>query len=236
MKICSQCKKELDDSEFYSKRGKCKKCISENRTKRYLLNKKSEKLAHKTYYKLNKNNILKNNKDWQSNNKDKINKTARKNYNPVKAKSRRIKNKIILRKYKSKWRLNNKAYPRLYVLNRRHDDVNFKIVGNLRHRIKKALNGNCKSDHTLSLLGCSLDFLKQHLQSTAIKNGYYEFDINNYDSKQFHIDHVIPCCAFNLSCSYHQKLCFNWSNLQILSKESNMNKLYTSDILYEKVA
>lgn len=64
----------------------------------------------------------------------------------------------------------------------------------------------------------------KHLELTAIKNGYKDFNINNYDSSKFHIDHVVPCAAFRLECSYHQKLCFHWTNLQILERIKNQKK------------
>jgi hypothetical protein len=73
-------------------------------------------------------------------------------------------------------------------------------------------------------LGCSLDYLKQHLQEIAIKNNYLDFNINSYDGNKYHIDHIIPCNSFNLQCSYHQKLCFNYNNLQILEAEENIKK------------
>ena len=81
-----------------------------------------------------------------------------------------------------------------------------------------------KSKSTLQLLGCSLEFLKRHLQETAIKNSYLNFNINNYNGKEYNIDHIIPCSSFNMKCSYHQKLCFHWSNLQILNFMDNMKK------------
>jgi hypothetical protein len=81
-----------------------------------------------------------------------------------------------------------------------------------------------KSQHTLNLIGCSIDYLKQHLQETAIKNGYLNFDINNYSGKKYHIDHIKPCSSFNLTKPEEQLKCFNWSNLQILSAKENMIK------------
>ena len=48
--------------------------------------------------------------------------------------------------------------------------------------------------------------------------------INNYSGKDFHIDHKIPIDAFNLVCKYHQRLCFNYNNLQILKAEDNLEK------------
>lgn len=34
----------------------------------------------------------------------------------------------------------------------------------------------------------------------------------------------VPISKFNLNCSYHQKLCFNWTNLQILKANKNRKK------------
>jgi hypothetical protein len=132
--------------------------------------------------------------------------------------NKNIKNYYI----KNKEKINIKR--KEYFCKRRKSDINFKLRTNIARRILHALHDNYKSNHTLNLLGCSINYLKQHLQTTAIKNGYKEFDINHYSSKKYHIDHIVPCAVFNLSCSYHQKLCFNWSNLQILKAEENLIK------------
>lgn len=111
----------------------------------------------------------------------------------------------------------------------RYTNSSFKIMDNCRRRIRYALNGNSKSNKTVVLIGCNTEELKNHLQQTAINNGYKNFNINNYSGQEYHIDHVIPCSKFNLECSYHQRLCFNWSNLQVLTKEKNLKK---SDTIY----
>ncbi len=41
----------------------------------------------------------------------------------------------------------------------------------------------------MKLIGCDLNTLKNHLQKTAIKNGFLNFDINNYSGYDYHIDH-----------------------------------------------
>lgn len=113
---------------------------------------------------------------------------------------------------------------REYIRNKRNTDINHKIINNLRTRIYSGLNGITKSDNTFNLVGCSIERLKKYLQQTATKNGYKDFDINNYSGREYHIDHIVPISNFNLKCSYHQRLCFNWSNLQILTKEKNLLK------------
>jgi hypothetical protein len=94
----------------------------------------------------------------------------------------------------------------------------------LRHRIWAVLKGISKSQHTLELLGCDLEQLKQHLQETAIKNNYQGFNINTYSGKDYHIDHIKPCASFDLSKEEEQKKCFHWSNLQILAAQENLIK------------
>ncbi len=121
----------------------------------------------------------------------------------------RIKNRNI-RLHKQRYRWKN--------------DSNYKIKTLLRHRIWLAIKDNQKSTHTMELLGCSIEFLKDNLQATAIFNGYKDFDINNYSGKEYHIDHIVPCDCFNLKDPNQQKDCFNWQNLQILEAKVNIIK------------
>ena len=85
------------------------------------------------------------------------------------------------------------------------------------------VGGDIKSDHTINLLGYEKykDIKNKYLpylQKTADNRyGVGKFDINNFDRKKFEIHHKVPCNKFNLKCSYHQKLCFNWENTEILS-------------------
>lgn len=91
----------------------------------------------------------------------------------------------------------------------------------IRRAVKKKKKKQTKTEE---ILGCSIYKLKTHLQETAIKNGYINFDIEDFDGKIFNIDHIIPQSKFNLNCSYHRKLCFNYTNLQILTSKENLKK------------
>jgi hypothetical protein len=113
-------------------------------------------------------------------------------------------------------------------MSERRKDPTFRIVENLRKRIHSALKHNIKSKRTLELLGCSMEYLKAHLQNTAIGNGYLNFNIENFSGKEYHIDHIIPCAYFDLSIPENQSKCFHYTNLQILSVTDN---LYKSDKL-----
>lgn len=115
---------------------------------------------------------------------------------------------------------------------RRKTDIQYKLTSDLRRRVLKALEGVAKSKPTLELLGCSVEHLKEHLQQTAILNGYNDFDIENYSGQDYHIDHIIPCSKFDLSNPEEQHKCFHYTNLQILTAEKNIQK---SDSLFFEV-
>jgi len=149
-------------------------------------------------------------------------KYSNKNRNKLRINSKKYyyknKKKVLLK------RKNNRDKISQYERKKYMEDTNFRIASLLRRSIRKFLKRNQRQHSSLQLLDCSLDFLKNHLQETAIKNGYLDFNINNYSGKEYHIDHIVPCSAFNLKCSYHQRLCFNWKNLQILDKQANLEK------------
>lgn len=228
-RFCSKCKQELPVTNFFIRNklkklyvSYCKVC-SHNR---YIETKNKYKETRKNYLKKNQDRLKKCRKNYIEN-YEKNHLLTYKEYVNSKAKKYRDKNrnkvKITNKKYSDKRRLLGLSAK--YDRDRRKTNLNYKLLCNLRRRIKYALCGKNKSKSTMLLIGCSIEELKIHLQQTAIKNSYLNFNIENYSSKEYHIDHIIPCCAFNMSCSFHQKLCFNWSNLQILSAKDNLIKV-----------
>ena len=105
-----------------------------------------------------------------------------------------------------------------YMRDRRKVDSNFRLLGNLRHRLNMALKNDSKSARTMKLIGCSIDFLKQHLEK-QFKSG---MSWSNYG--KWHIDHIKPCASFDLSKPSEQRKCFNYINLQPLWAEENLRK------------
>lgn len=102
-------------------------------------------------------------------------------------------------------------------------DESYRIGKLLRTRIYYAIRNNCKSNHTLNLLGCSIEHLKQHLEF-QFKEGM-TWDNLGSGEKNWQIDHIIPCAKFDFSNPTHQRICFNYRNLQPLwAKENNKKK------------
>jgi hypothetical protein len=121
-----------------------------------------------------------------------------------------------------KWREAHKeetrVYKREYLAIKRANDQLFKLKELLRSRLRNALEGKKKSDRAMNLVGCSLEDLKAHLESTFQEGMTWD------NQGEWHIDHIIPCVAFDLEDPLEQKACFHYRNLQTLWKIDNSQK------------
>lgn len=105
---------------------------------------------------------------------------------------------------------------------RRKEDPEYKIEGNLRARmltvIKESKTKKC--DNTMRLIGCSPSFLIEYLESQFTDGMTWE----NHGYKGWHIDHIKPCCSFDLTNSAAQLECFHYTNLRPLWYEDHITK------------
>jgi hypothetical protein len=137
-------------------------------------------------------------------------------YNPAHAEERA---KYIHEYYiKNKERLNESK--KIQQAKRWRTNLNFRITCNLRSRLNQAIKHNLKSKHTKELIGCTIDFLKQHLE----KQFKPEMSWQNYGLYGWHIDHIKSCDSFDLSKEEEQRTCFHYTNLQPLWAEENLSK------------
>lgn len=109
-----------------------------------------------------------------------------------------------------------------YHRKRRANDQSFRLVDNLRRRMRLALNGKKKSNKSFDLIGCTPEFLKEHLESKFESGMTWD----NYGLHGWHVDHIRPCASFDLSDPEQQKVCFHYSNLQPLWAKDNLNKRF----------
>jgi hypothetical protein len=127
-----------------------------------------------------------------------------------------------------KWIENNKPALREYMARygreRRASDPEFKLVSMARNKIWCALNRNrtgvFKAAKTRELLGCTPKELVLHLESMFLPGMSWE----NYGIRGWHVDHIKPCAAFDLTDPEQQKQCFNYKNLQPLWWLDNIRK------------
>ena len=134
----------------------------------------------------------------------------------------RLKNKKYIQKKNKEYRLKNKNLIKKLQLNwdrsQRKNNPNFKIKHNLRNRIYSVLKGNNKSASTMELIGCSIDKLWNHLESK------FESWMTKENYGLWHVDHIIACANFDLTCPEQQRTCFHYTNLQPLEAIENMRK------------
>jgi hypothetical protein len=132
---------------------------------------------------------------------------------------------------RKKYRINNiekcQKLERDWARERRKDPL-FKLISNMRARTRAILkNGNAvKLKSTMELLDVpDAEFLWKHLEKT-FKPGMTRYNNGQYNGKNkvWHIDHIIPCSAFDLKCPLQQVLCFHHCNLQALWAEDNISK------------
>ena len=106
--------------------------------------------------------------------------------------------------------------------NRYNSDESFKLNCLLRGRIHEAIKKHSgdKAYKSMELLGCTIEHARDHLESQFTEGMTWD----NMGKGGWHIDHIIPCAFFDLTKPSHQKVCFNWQNLQPLWESDNCVK------------
>lgn len=101
-------------------------------------------------------------------------------------------------------------------------DPQFAAAQYLRNRVNNALafRGAEKCDSLRRLVGCSKAELVAHIESKFRDGMTWE----TRGVKGWHIDHIIPCSAFDLTKPEEQLRCFHYTNLQPLWWHENMAK------------
>ena len=94
-----------------------------------------------------------------------------------------------------------------------------RVKENIARRLRLLLEGQ-KSQKTSDLLGCSAEQLRRHIESTWTD----EMSWDNYGSRGWHIDHVIPCAAFDQGDEFERRACWNYRNLRALWGDENLAK------------
>lgn len=93
-----------------------------------------------------------------------------------------------------------------------------KLLHSMRVRLGRIVRGCSLSKNSYELIGCSPDFLVTWLESKFEPGMSWD----NYG--QWHMDHIIPCAAFNIEDREEAKKCFHYSNLRPLWAKQNIAK------------
>lgn len=214
-------------------RPECKICISEKRE----ANKEKKHEYNKQYWEKTKDVQREKSRKWRENNKDHVKQKMEewlelnKDYKKQKDKEYRINNWERRKETHTAWR--KKDYEDMKTNPERQEEFNNKrIKSNVSRRIREILKQG-KSERSHEYVGCSLEKLKEHLQSLFQEgmtwDNYGTYKTGNHTSG-WHIDHIIPCAAFDFESTLETRACFHYTNLQPLWGKDNIIKKDTYDV------
>ena len=108
---------------------------------------------------------------------------------------------------------------RLRLQRKRNEDPVYRMECAVRNRTRKALQGTLKDGKSLDLIGCTPETLRLIVESK------FEHGMTwaNYGSA-WHVDHIIPLAAYNLTDPEQQRQAFHYTNLQPLWAHENLAK------------
>lgn len=249
---CEYCEKEYNENEMKTK-CKCIDCHKriqaeyvkeyhkknpekkKESRKKYLSDpeKHEAKIKHdKEYYEKNRDEIIKKRnkslkedpekqqkkkeqaKDYYEQIKNDPEKKAKRNaYNRELAKEARLNPEKLdnMRKNARESAKRNRTRINEYRREKRKTDDNFRIADNLRHGLKRVLKIYGQEKNFSSLID-------RELCAKIIEK------IGGRPSNKYHLDHIIPLTAFNLTIERHRELANSPENLRWLLAEENLSK------------
>ena len=167
----------------------------------------------KQFYLNNKERRIRKTSDWARRNPDKVakyslisytNRKAREEADPALKEARTQKRRLL-----DSLRLKTNHTHRVKV----------NLRGALRQALRLHGDGR-KTQSVVSLIGCSMSQLTSHLEKQFTPRMRWD----NHGPRGWHIDHIIPCAAFDLSDPAQQRACFHFTNLRPLWAAENQRK------------
>jgi len=238
-KICSKCKEEKEVCKFYTDKSKidgyyssCKECkiiytktrVDENKT--YL---KLWKIDNPNYHKKFSEKNINYVKEYYKNNKEVLLERVKKHYHENKEKNlekfRTLSTKYYYNnrekrlEYNKKYNNINREKRNEYLKTKKMNNPIYRLSHNVRGRIYTFLKNNniTKQNKTFDIVGCSPEFLKEHIEKQFSDGMSWELM-----GQHIHIDHIIPLSSANTEEEVY-KLC-HYTNLQPLWAEDNLKK------------
>ena len=119
---------------------------------------------------------------------------------------------------KAEWYQRNKKRLMERMLYRIRTIPQVMLAARLRKKLHKVMKNHIKSASMLMLLGCSLEFFTQHISKMFAEG------MSFYNYGKWHLDHIIPISAWDLTNLEQQKMCFHYSNIRPAWAFDNLSK------------
>jgi len=158
-------------------------------------------------------------KEWHQANRERVRQHKKKHASSPTCKKKK-------REYRDAAREKFKVYQKRYVLRnpekRKQSALRYaktpkaRLFAALRSRLRSALFSKRKT--TCEYLGCSLSFFRSHLEAQFRPGMTWE----NFG--EWHMDHIVPLSAFDLSDPKQIEIACNWTNIRPLWAKDNLRK------------
>ena len=102
---------------------------------------------------------------------------------------------------------------------RRKNDISFRLAGLLRARMSRVIKGKQKSGSAVRDLGCSVEELKDYLESK-----FYSTIVWENQGTEWELDHIVPLMSFDLEDREQFLKAAHYTNLQPLIIEDHKIK------------
>jgi hypothetical protein len=180
--------------------------VKENAAKWRSENREKASETAKKWQAENPKRAKENSAKWRTDNREKAKETAKKwrDENPERAK---------------KWRIDNRESRNAHKKERRENDPLYKLSDNIRTLMLASFrkNGYKKNSKTTSILGCSFENFKSHLESLFTEGMTW-----SNQGSEWHIDHFIPLSGATSEAEIYRLN--HYSNLRPLRALYNLSK------------
>lgn len=184
------------------------------RDKNYRENNKEEiKIKQKEHYIENREKLLVKQKEYYETHKEEM-AAYQKEYNEKNSEKVKARRRAYRESHKEE--LNKKATERKAI------DLNFKLACNLRSRLNQAIKTNAKVGSAIRDLGCSIPFFREYIASKFLPG--MTWDNWGKGKDKWHLDHVIPLVAFDLTDREQFLQAVHYLNYQPLWEPDNLKK------------
>lgn len=131
----------------------------------------------------------------------------------------RKRNHVRLKEYQQRYYQTHRERRIRQQMEQDKANPNRRIASTLRKQLNRWVKKSSGRHSTNELLGCSFAEFRAWIES-KFKRG---MNWDNY-GRLWHLDHIMPCCAFDLTRPEQVKICFHFTNLQPLSARENLSK------------
>jgi hypothetical protein len=186
--------------------------ISAKRREYYQKNKEEIAAKKREYRQQNKEKLAAYDREYRQENKEKI-AAYNREYGQEHKETIAVKKREYGQEHREEINARNRK--------RRKNDPEYNLICRLRCRMSyavKAAGLDKKCASSIELLGISPQGLVEWLEEQFTEGMTWE------NRSDWHVDHIIPCDAFDLTVDENQRICFWYKNLQPLWAEENIQK------------